>query len=531
MNKVQQINLGGVPFTIDEDAYEHLSRYLETIHRHFRQSEGYEEITRDIEARLAELFQEGMGQRQIVNLDDVKNAIVIMGTPEDFGADSIEEESASERFNRNYRTGRRLYRDPEEEVLGGVCAGIAAYTGISDPLWVRIAFILLTFTTGFGILAYIILWAIMPQARTASDRLAMRGEPINISTIGQIIEEEVEHFSQKVSELGGKKKGQAGTTDFGDILRHIVAFIGKVLRIVIDLIAKLWKPLLILVGILFVLAFIAIWVGAVGGGFYFWPYLDYFSPNYPVVTALGAFNVLIIIGMVLLQSALFVTRLLYGTRMSRNWRNGLTGFWALNVISLVSVVAVFSSDFRERVSITTQVPLSGFATDTLTLEMGAPYNGDVQFNLDDDFIFTGSEMLVKEVDIRVHKSEGSDFDLATEVSSRGASTEVAESYLSAVHYNATKMGDAIVLPPYFSMSEGAKWRIPEVNVEVKVPVGKFVKFDGDVRFRITDADKADYRPRISNADKADYRPRIYDNPGSTWEMTEDGLVCLDCQEQ
>ena len=208
MNKVQQINLGGVPFTIDEDAYEHLRRYLETIHRHFRESDGYEEITNDIEARLAELFQEGLGNRKIVTISDVKNAIVIMGTPEDFGAEPIvEEERAKE---RQYRPGRRLFRDPEEEIIGGVCAGIAAYLGINDPLWIRLAFILLTITSGFGIPAYLILWAIVPQAKTASDRLAMRGEPINISTIGKIVEEEVEHFSQKVSELGGKKKRRGG---------------------------------------------------------------------------------------------------------------------------------------------------------------------------------------------------------------------------------------------------------------------------------------------------------------------------------
>jgi hypothetical protein len=92
MNKVQQINLGGLPFTIDEDAYEHLKRYLNAIHRHFEASEGYEEITNDIEARMAELFQEHLGERSIVTLKEVNDAIVIMGTPEDFGADPVDEE-------------------------------------------------------------------------------------------------------------------------------------------------------------------------------------------------------------------------------------------------------------------------------------------------------------------------------------------------------------------------------------------------------------------------------------------------------
>lgn len=212
MNKVFNINLGGYPFTIDEDAFAHLDKYLKTIHQHFRQSEGYEEIVADIESRLAELFQESLSGRPIVVLKDVKMAISIMGTPEEFGAEPIEEMSRNNASysdspkgsKSNYRTGKRLFRNPEEEVIGGVCSGIAAYFGIADPIWVRIVFVLLAFTGGFAIPAYLILWAIIPKAETAGDRLAMRGEPINVSNIGKIVEEEIEHVSHKVDELGNK---------------------------------------------------------------------------------------------------------------------------------------------------------------------------------------------------------------------------------------------------------------------------------------------------------------------------------------
>lgn len=209
MNKVFNINLGGYPFTIDEDAYEHLSTYLNTIHRHFRDSEGYEEITSDIETRLAELFQEKLEGRPIATIKDVKDAIVVMGTPEDFGAETSfgEEEDGKKKKKKkkgagSYKTGKRLFRNPEEEMIGGVASGIAAYFGIADPLWVRIAFVVIALSGGFGIPLYIILWAIVPKAETASDRLAMKGEPINVSNIGKIIEEEIEDFSDKMSELG-----------------------------------------------------------------------------------------------------------------------------------------------------------------------------------------------------------------------------------------------------------------------------------------------------------------------------------------
>ncbi|MCB9325454.1 MAG: PspC domain-containing protein [Lewinellaceae bacterium] len=210
MNKVFTVNLGGYPFTIDEDAFEYLDKYLKAIHKHFRGGDGYEEITGDIESRLAELFQESLGNRPIVTIKDVTNAISTMGSPEDFGADTLEDETMSSgKSDFVFKTGKRLFRDPEEEVVAGVCSGIAAYFGIADPLWIRIAFIVFTLFGGSGILLYAVLWAILPKAETAGDYLAMRGEPINVDNISKIIKDEFENLSEKVSEFGeefGSKK-------------------------------------------------------------------------------------------------------------------------------------------------------------------------------------------------------------------------------------------------------------------------------------------------------------------------------------
>ena len=226
MNKIFNINLGGYPFTIDEDAYKHLSHYLETIHKHFRSSEGYEEITTDIENRMAELFQEEVGGKPIVTLKNVEAAIAIMGTPEEFGADPLDEEDQPKTKSRKsqYKTGKRLYRNPDDEVIGGVCSGIAAYFGIQDPLWIRLLWIFLTLSGGFGIPVYIILWIIVPKAETASDRLQMRGESINVSNIGKIIEEEMDNFSEKITELGDEfssKKKEMADLEMMEVLQEM----------------------------------------------------------------------------------------------------------------------------------------------------------------------------------------------------------------------------------------------------------------------------------------------------------------------
>ncbi len=209
MNKVLNINLGGYPFSIDTDAYEYLSKYLKTIHRHFKKSEGYEEITSDIEARMAELFQESMGNQLIVTSEVVEDAISIMGTPADFGATSVDEKDYSQQANsshtasatHNYKTGKRLFRDPEDEVVSGVCSGIAAYFGIEDPLWVRLGFVAFTVTGGFGIPVYILLAILVPKAKTSGDRLSMRGDAINVSNIAKLVEEEFSNISDKLSEM------------------------------------------------------------------------------------------------------------------------------------------------------------------------------------------------------------------------------------------------------------------------------------------------------------------------------------------
>ena len=207
--------MGGYPFTIDDDAYEVLDRYLKTINRHFSYSEGHDEIVGDIETRMAELFQEGLAGGQIVTKKDVEKAITTMGKPEDFGAEAMEEpvytNTKTNTTQSNYKTGKRLFRDPADEVIGGVASGLAAYFGMADPLWLRIALVLLVFI-GFGtpVIAYIILWIILPKAETASDRLMMRGETINATNIGRVVEEELDKFGNRVEQWGDEVNAKYG---------------------------------------------------------------------------------------------------------------------------------------------------------------------------------------------------------------------------------------------------------------------------------------------------------------------------------
>jgi len=215
MNKIFNINLGGYPFTIDEDAFKKLDKYLKAISGHFSASEGCEEIVSDIESRIAELFTENLKGRPIISMREVDKVIGVMGTPEEFGAteEGHKEKNSQTRSEpkeeKNWRTGKRLFRDADEKVVGGVCAGLAAYFGIEDPVWVRIAFAVSVFT-GFGFLLYFVLWIAIPEARTSGDKLSMRGEKIDVSNIARKVEEEMTQLADTITEMtkefGSKKK-------------------------------------------------------------------------------------------------------------------------------------------------------------------------------------------------------------------------------------------------------------------------------------------------------------------------------------
>lgn len=204
MNKIHSINVGGYPFSIDEDAYRELENYLSKIEDYFRRSEGFKEITEDIEIRLAELLVEHKGDRPIVSIADVNHAISIMGTTEDFELESTYAGEHTKR-KREYQTGRKLFRDPDDKIIGGVCSGLAAYFGIQDVIWVRIVFAIAGIS-GVFVLPYILLWALVPIAETPADYLAMRGESINVRNIAKIVEEHVEEISEQLSDLGNDWK-------------------------------------------------------------------------------------------------------------------------------------------------------------------------------------------------------------------------------------------------------------------------------------------------------------------------------------
>lgn len=203
MNEVRKCSLSGVAFTMDADAYALLEEYIETLKKSYEDSADGDEIVADIEARIAELILSAQNNTRVVERPLVENIIRQMGSAEDI---SDTDPSASRRGGP--RIPRRLYRDPENAKLGGVCAGIGKYFDI-DPVWVRLILFLpllllclqwIPFFNwwvgpmmgnlfGIFIICYLIMWFAVPTARTARQKLEMNGERITEQTIRRTTEQ------------------------------------------------------------------------------------------------------------------------------------------------------------------------------------------------------------------------------------------------------------------------------------------------------------------------------------------------------
>lgn len=240
MNKTVNINIGGLFFHIDEDAYQKLSRYFDAIKRSLSNSSGKDEIMKDIEMRVAELFTERQkSDKHVINNVDVDQVVTVMGQPEDYRIDDDAETPKNEPFYVP-RKNKKLYRDKDRGLIAGVCTGLGHYTGI-DSVWIKVIFILFAcITVGWGLLAYLILWIATPKAITTSEKLEMTGEPVTISNIEKKVREEFENVSDKIknadydkmgnqiksgAESAGTKISSAFSSVFGAFAKVLGAFI------------------------------------------------------------------------------------------------------------------------------------------------------------------------------------------------------------------------------------------------------------------------------------------------------------------
>lgn len=508
MNKTIIINISGTIFHIEEDAYEKLKVYMTEVKLYFSKSEDSFEIISDIENRIAELFLEIINaeSKEVIVIKDVDNVIRTMGQPDEFEKD-IEEEIN----NINQTTiKKRLYRNPDDKIAGGVCSGIAAYINI-DPIWVRLLLIISVFFFGTGILLYLILWMIMPEANTRTEKLAMRGESPTLESIRRSVEEEINGMRRNFD------KGSNGSSALRVLINNLVEAFRSIIKFVLKIVVKAIGAMIVGVSTAAIVGF-SIFISTLLG-----------ITNFEVSNDIPLFllreenrEVMLvttyIVMMVPLLSILFLgIRILFTINLFNKVSGvSMIGVWLLALIVTIYYAVDTLQNFKEEgtiqeTKILTNSKLNKFylitdADDTMLIDT-IDRNNNARVIIKSKNEIEG----FNNIDIRIEKSEDSEIKLVTQYISRGKNEKQAIELAENIKYDFIQKDSILVFPRKFSVKANSFWRAQEVDMVLYVPEGNELIIHDDVDRHIDNI--------YSHECKRDNKSRTY------WFMSKDGLEC------
>jgi phage shock protein PspC (stress-responsive transcriptional regulator) len=519
MNKTVSINLGGLFFYIDEDAYQKLNRYFDAIEKSLS-SDGRDEIMNDIESRISELFTEKKSSdKQVLGLKEVDDVIAIMGQPEDYKIQDDEpKETKKTNYNYNTTTSRKLYRDTENGMLGGVAAGLGHYLGI-DKVWIRIGLVVLVTVFGTGVLAYIVLWIVMPEAKTTSEKLEMQGEPINISNIEKKVKSEYDNIAEKFKnadydKMGNQVKSSAekiGNT-LGDVLPKLFGAFGKILGAFVVLIAASTLVGLIIGFFTFgsFSAFNLPWQDYVGAVIYSG------MPLWLLVTlsllAIGIpFFFLLILGLKLL-----ITNL---RSIGNTAKYSLLALWIISIAALIAFGIKQGSEFAYEGKISEKKELFYDKKDTLQIKF--KYNNlySKSFDYNEKFRFVQDEsnkevIYSNSVSFEIMPTTEKTAYILVEKESQGGSLNQANERASKIRYNYTIENNQIILDNYLLTESNNKYRGQEVKIYIYLPQETLFKTDSSAK-------------EYDNSDN-DYFNLHHSSSDYVYKVGNDKIRCLNC---
>lgn len=511
MKKTQTINLGGIIFHIELDAFDQFSAYLDSVKKQFSDTDGQDEIIADIEARIAEILNEK--KIKIITHKNVDDVIIIMGKPEQYGDD--ESETQSETPPPKAAT-KRIYRHPDDKVLGGICGGLGALVGV-DPVIFRILFLVTAFFGGFGALIYLVMWAIVPMAQSTSDRLKMAGKPVTADTIGKAVADQTEKSSHP------KKNG--------NILKKLFSAMGTIFEAFLSLFKKLFKALSFILRPLFGILFLIIGLGlTLWGAFIVFgiegmlSFIDT-SFSYIIGAALGTLPIseYFIYGALLLffiipifQLIYFGLRLLFHLGSQPGFLKGLlTSVWIVSFISLIIFGVYTATRFSAEGISRRDVPLSRITAASVKVSI---WENDF-FLWDDRHSHTvkrdGDDILVADVDLDIKLSDDDRFHLVVHKEANASTSGRARDAADEITYKFLPSSDELLLNNYLKLDDDSPYGFQEVDLTLLVPKGRSVYLDESLKYILDDVQN------VRN---------MWDRhmAGHTWEMKDGGLTCIDC---
>ncbi|MDP2088315.1 MAG: PspC domain-containing protein [Flavobacteriaceae bacterium] len=528
MNKTININLGGIYFHIDELAYEKLRRYLDAINASLSNDPyGKDEIITDIEARISELLSEKIKEeRQVINEQHIDEIIKVMGQPEDYTFDEDLFNETKTTYKASH-SSKKLFRDGDDKILGGVSSGLGHYFGI-DVIWIRILWLVLAFGFGFGFLAYLIFWILVPEAKTTAEKLQMKGEAVTLSNIERKIKEEFNELGDRINEAGEKIK----RTDFSRAksgVEEIVDTLGKILATIFMVIGKF-------IGILIIIIATAVIFGTIAGGFSIGTFemlgIGSEFASYPPFFFKSTLPVWLLIIFILTAIAVpFIFLFMLGIKiisnsaksMGRTFKLTLLGLWIVSILGLIYSGIEYSTHTAYNGFHTINQDLPHIISDTLKIKMlGNDQYADTK-SLRKNY---GFEVIVDNGVEKLYSTkikidfEKSDSDLAyvkIRKEAEGNSRKTANEFAEKIEYKFNLVDGKLQLDGYFLSDLENIYQSQEVEITVFLPVNSLIYLDKSTK---------SYLNNVENTDD------IYDDDmvKHYFQMTDDGLKCLDCSE-
>jgi phage shock protein PspC (stress-responsive transcriptional regulator) len=533
MNKTININLGGIFFHIDELAYQKLNRYLDAIRRSLSDDpQGKDEILNDIELRIGELLSERIKDaRQVVNQNDIDEITKIMGKPEDY---LVDEDVFEDEPRRARSASKKLFRDVDDKFLGGVCSGLAHYFGI-DVIWMRIIWLILLFGFGIGFLLYPLLWILVPQANTTTEKLQMKGEPVNISNIERKIREEfhevtsrvkdgVNDVTEKVKNSDFKKRVQNRTKSG---IQEIVETIGNICLTILKIFGKFIGGLIIFISTITLIALI---IGAfswgsfeilgVSDGFINYPhfFIDSIIPTWLLIVfaflAIGIpFVVLFMLGLRIISSNI--------KSFNTTTKLSLLGIWIVAVLGLGFGAINFATRTAIDGSHSHTEDIQIVANDTLKIQMigndELSNRGELRRQYNYEKIYDGDEqkLFSTRLNVFVKATDNSNASIKIRKESEGKNRANANSYAEALEYQYNLNDKNLLLNGYFLSDSKNIFKDQTVEITLYLPINSVVYLDNSTQT---------FLKGIKNVQNIKNR----NIPEHYFKMTDKGLECLDC---
>lgn len=578
MKKTISINIGGNIFHIEEEGYEKLKSYLDSVHSYFATFEDSKEIIDDIENRIAEKFYSQLKKnKEAISSKEVDQLIQSMGTVADFEAtfddEPIEQKQeaktvkGSKEETKKEATSKKLYRDSKNNILGGVAAGIAHYFDIdalwirllwivflfsgigvvayiifwvvlpekeledkksvkkffrdpdgrvlggvasgiasffgTDPVVIRIIFIVSLFLGGSGFILYIILWIITPEAKSVTEKMEMKGEPVTMAGIEKNVKKSLKIESGEenifVKILLFPFRLIAMIVDgLGKALGPLLKFFVEAVRLffgVIILVTGFSIMISLIFALLFMLGLDLQWgdnIGTIDGI----PLMDFVTPLSPWASASAFFLIFIpALGVALLGLTILFKRAVGNVYITITmvviWFAALMGAF----LTFPRIVGQFSSDdsYEEEV------------TFAMTDEMPVLKLNDLGF---DRFDYEGVELR-----LRGHADDA--FVAVINKEAWGSSRKNARQNAEMVEYNVTQEGNDFSFDSRITFKEDARFRFQNVDVTFYIPYGVEFQMDQDLDEIL-----------INTLHLNGYRG--YQMGGNTWKFDEDGIQCTTC---